>query len=396
MADIKSTDEFDDELLSAYVDEELDEEQRAQVEQRLREDPLAKQLVAELQSLSQTLRSLPREQVGKELRTAVLKQVESQQVSVASQEESRGSSRRWVWAAMAVAATLFLMISQPQENEEEKKLAQAEPQAGREVRSAPEMRAPLEAVVAEEMVADATFADESTVAAVMAEAEAADFEEKQDDEFGAETAETEELCLVYLTSPKPVAGRRRFDELLASNGIDLEKETVGAAEKGPSSSAVASNRHVPLSGESSNNLIETEGVLVEASRSQVEGLLEDCYADVQNLNSLSFRDQADSRLPVSRWRGFERKGELKKLGPTKANQAKLKKAYPSRGKATRVGTDWYQSQAQTHVAARGAGGLRQKVKEKPEVSRRRKVTKSDSADQVRVLFLFLPSEAVKE
>ena len=56
-----ANDEFDDELLSAYVDDELTAEERATVEERLRCDPEAARLVEELRVLSKSLQAMPRE-----------------------------------------------------------------------------------------------------------------------------------------------------------------------------------------------------------------------------------------------------------------------------------------------------------------------------------------------
>jgi anti-sigma factor RsiW len=110
MADMESSESFDDELLSAYVDGELDEDQRAQVEERLRDDPRGKQLVDELRDLSATLQALPREQVGSDLRAGVMQQIEAKVISPSSREDRGSGMRRWAWAAMAIAATLLLSV----------------------------------------------------------------------------------------------------------------------------------------------------------------------------------------------------------------------------------------------------------------------------------------------
>ncbi|MGI9455468.1 MAG: anti-sigma factor family protein, partial [Aeoliella sp.] len=349
MADTESTEAYDDELLSAYVDGELDEEQRARVEQRLRDDQSAKQLVAELQELSKTLRALPREQVGKELRELVLQRTEEKLVTASSQEAGSYSSRRWTWAAMAVAAALFLMVYQPVEDQEEE-LAVAKPQVGRIEHSAPELRAPAAAMVAEESLneieLDALAADEPV-------------------ELAEEAAE--QLFAVHLTVADVESGQQRFDELLVTNGIIVENEPPGE---------VASEEE----GKKEQNA-EAEVVLVEASRSQIEGLLQACNADVRNWDSLSFADQSDSSLPVPGWRGFEREGRAaaksslsgsggesvvsgralkardqddvkSSLSDSEGKGVEFQQQYSLRGRAKRLGADWSQLQLQ----AKASGG----------------------------------------
>ena len=74
MSDANSYKSLDDELLSAHVDGELTEAERTAVEQRLRDDPQARELVAELRRVSETLRSLPKHELGADLREAVLQE----------------------------------------------------------------------------------------------------------------------------------------------------------------------------------------------------------------------------------------------------------------------------------------------------------------------------------
>lgn len=100
----------DDELLSAYLDGELDEAERAEVETRLQQDPQARELLSQLQTVSESVGSLPKHQLGAELREAVLSQYV---VERREQLPEEGSYRRWIYAAGAIAAALLLMIYQP-------------------------------------------------------------------------------------------------------------------------------------------------------------------------------------------------------------------------------------------------------------------------------------------
>jgi len=130
-------DEFDDELLSAYVDGELTAAERALVEERLRSDPAAAALVDELRSLSSTIKSLPRETLGRDLRAGVLAEVEQARADLERHgpatlplepiDRWKGIRRGLVWSALAIAATVLIAVFQPAEVEQEGRvLARAE------------------------------------------------------------------------------------------------------------------------------------------------------------------------------------------------------------------------------------------------------------------------------
>jgi hypothetical protein len=118
-------DEFDDELLSAYVDGELTAAERARVEERLRSDPLAATLVEELRSLSSEIQRLPREPLGLDLRASVLAEIDQARTDLAAHgpatlpeppiDRWAGVRRGLVWSALAIAATIVIAIFQPPE-----------------------------------------------------------------------------------------------------------------------------------------------------------------------------------------------------------------------------------------------------------------------------------------
>jgi hypothetical protein len=144
MPDFDSTREFHDELLSAYLDGELSPAERARVEERLAVDPVARQMLDELRSLSQAMQGLPRQRVGENLSEAILARAEQSMrsdsaaaavglapIAAASKGDERavaapiprsrsadsmprfsiGRTRRgWVWAGLAVAAALLIMF----------------------------------------------------------------------------------------------------------------------------------------------------------------------------------------------------------------------------------------------------------------------------------------------
>jgi anti-sigma factor RsiW len=116
--------ELDDELLSAYLDNELTVEERAAVEARLANDPDAQHLLHQLRSVSQSVQMLPLEGVGRDLSGEILRRVEAKKLdrggtagggSSTIGEVTRrlpifGSRRSWIWATLAVAAGLMIMV----------------------------------------------------------------------------------------------------------------------------------------------------------------------------------------------------------------------------------------------------------------------------------------------
>jgi anti-sigma factor RsiW len=116
---------FDDELLSAYLDDELTPDERARVQRRLETDPAARQLLDQLRAVSQAVRDLPREAIGEDLRHSILQRASTYAAQPASEkldwpvpQLSIGRTMRgWVWAGLAVAAALLIMFLQPHEKE---------------------------------------------------------------------------------------------------------------------------------------------------------------------------------------------------------------------------------------------------------------------------------------
>jgi len=131
-----SNHDFDDELLSAYVDDELTVDERALVEERLRSDPHAAQFVQELRSLSKAIKSLPRETLGRDLRAEV--RAEAERAKAETDEEDgvlpltppydrwAGYKRGLAWSVLAIAATLMLMVVRPDEANEEAEVAKVD------------------------------------------------------------------------------------------------------------------------------------------------------------------------------------------------------------------------------------------------------------------------------
>jgi hypothetical protein len=125
MGNDQNNDDFDDELFSAYVDDELTADERALVEARLRSDSNAAQMVEELRSLSSAIKSLPRETLGRDLRAEVQADIDRAKAAAADDKHLlpptapydrwAGYRRGLVWSAIAIAATLMLVMMTPEQ-----------------------------------------------------------------------------------------------------------------------------------------------------------------------------------------------------------------------------------------------------------------------------------------
>jgi anti-sigma factor RsiW len=136
---------IDDELLSAYLDDELAPEERARVEERLAADAGARSLLEQLRTVSRAVKQLPPAPLGADLRENVLRRAErAMLVSAppASGERARAhgnpprrgelksdslprftigrSVRGWVWAGLATAAALAIAAFESTSNRDDK------------------------------------------------------------------------------------------------------------------------------------------------------------------------------------------------------------------------------------------------------------------------------------
>jgi hypothetical protein len=116
--------QIDDELLSAYLDDELAPAERARVDERLAADPAARQLLDELRGVSRAMKELPGATLGTDLRESVLRRAEramlvpGELASTSAREKFTPSfpigrsKRAWFWAVSALAAGILLMVFQ--------------------------------------------------------------------------------------------------------------------------------------------------------------------------------------------------------------------------------------------------------------------------------------------
>src|SRR5262245_16589904 len=128
--------ELDDELLSAYIDDELAPADRAAVDARLAADSAARQLLHELRLVAQSIHALPTAVVARDLSETIIRralEIKPQASAVrgspdpALPADRRSPSisdalakipafrtrRSWIWASLALAAGLLIIVLQP-------------------------------------------------------------------------------------------------------------------------------------------------------------------------------------------------------------------------------------------------------------------------------------------
>jgi hypothetical protein len=139
-----------EELISAYLDDELSADQRAQVESWLAESAECRQLYEELRAVRARLQSLPRLRLEQDLGPAVLRRAErsvlsgAQPPAAAADDEdasagkpaladavrqwwARGGKRRILWPVVALAAALLIAMFDTQREPPEREVAQNAP-----------------------------------------------------------------------------------------------------------------------------------------------------------------------------------------------------------------------------------------------------------------------------
>lgn len=108
--------DFDETLLSAYLDGELPPGERARVEGWLAEQPESRQLLEELRCVKASLQRLPRDRLAHDFPEQVLRQAEREILtSSGDAQPARGLTwhrlrRPVLWASLALAAGLLLMV----------------------------------------------------------------------------------------------------------------------------------------------------------------------------------------------------------------------------------------------------------------------------------------------
>ena len=321
MTDIDA-EKFDDELLSAYLDDELTPEERLRVEQRLSTTPAARQLLEELRAVSRTMQALPPATLDADLRESVLRRAERAMLVTGERAAARGenqssrrvfpigrSKRAWFWAGAALAAGVMLMVFErmPDQNRNlpgqvaergpaaQDKKEQNEPRAPLTVRaleappgeaahvdelSPPATSAPTLSSRADRSVAMRDRVLESPAAQATAPSAAVGGALAMRDKPAPDAASPEDLLVVHVNMKPEAMQNKAFDKVLFDNQIPVEEQAEEEIDR--------SNTSKPA--ESQN----VDVVLVEASPSQVFSCLSDLKKDEANYLGIAVDDRLAS------------------------------------------------------------------------------------------------------
>lgn len=349
------------ELLSAYLDGELDAAEQANVERLLAADPAARQLLDDLRALSVTLQALPQEKIGEDLSGVVLRTAarrvllegapgETEDAPPESVPSGRSvfhrffNARGLAWAGIAVAFAVVITIFEqhqdgPAADKDARQVALATPkpeksaeeheglpptiQAARDsvVESAKPPAAPVEEIAgtAEEPSAK-SFATKSAKRAALPKAPPAPSDAIRANNAMSgrpaaadkkAPADKEVLVVRCDVTPEAVA-RKTFDKLLAANGIarrrqleleDLDNDTKtnvdGAVQEGGDKEKWRKDAEIAPPPESGKvNLI-----YVEATPEQIEATLAALAARPKDFSNISVnppRGASSSQLALGR------------------------------------------------------------------------------------------------
>lgn len=353
--------QFDDELLSAYLDDELAPDERAQVEARLGTDPAARRMLDQLRAVSQAVRSLPQESVGADLRDVILRRAQDAKPDAKSQpfEAERAmprwtvgrSARGWVWAGLAVAAALLIMVYQPGVDDQAglprqvaHRAAESEESRGSPAAGGASMVAARSAGEGRELTATPP-AEPTTLGVPLAASGDSSSPESELERRFAASESTERVDAgnvggadalaargVTTAQPSPAAGEgqllvvhvhvkpaafraKSFDGLLARNGIVLEEPPADDRRAAQPAGTVTAQEEAPRSGErlSEPPTANQDVLLVDAPAAQVELCLADLDADTENYLAVNVDDQlatekgeAAKSIPAEKWQQYNR------------------------------------------------------------------------------------------
>ncbi|MCI0335290.1 MAG: zf-HC2 domain-containing protein [Planctomycetes bacterium] len=456
--------EIDDELLSAYLDDELSAEERALVESHLATDPHSQQTLEQLRNVSQSVRDLPQESVGRDLRDSVLRRAQVAKLNtdptasravlgpdsqaptagvaypgpdarVAANDASLptisiGRTRRgWVWASLAVAAAVLIMVFQPgrehdaklpiiaQSKDEsaaiDRQLAEHDSNLGAvnkpspaaaagkpsgAVASIPATPEPMPQGIADNRGAitpstttDAFGVNGRPESNELAGGQAAAMpEEKYIAPNGALTAPAaaapqalddsgnmdDGLVVVHVYAKRAALENKAFDQLLSKNGIALEQTAAAGDVSGDAAAEAESSSREPArvtSGrfaqegvdEATKDDADVEMVLVDAPSSTIFSCMNDLNNDYANYVGVSVDDSST------------RDEELAESPPTTelaADLGKFSRGIVPQQPADEVARDRYSYEAADDVRrfsgrlgfGGGVGGLSQLQKEASE------------------------------
>lgn len=346
------------ELLSAYLDGELDAAERADVERLLAADPAARQLLDDLRALSVTLQALPQEKIGEDLSGAVLRTAARRVLLEGAPGETEDSTpesvplgrsvfhrffnaRGLAWAGIVVAFAVVITVFEqhqddPAADKDARQVALATPKPEKPVEEheglPPTIQAARDSVVesakpaekiadtAEESSGDrfvtklakraapAPKAPPAPSAALRANNAMSGWPAAADKKARA----GKEVLVVHCDVTPEAVARKTFDKLLAANGItrrrqlnlrDLDDDNKanddGAVQKGVDKEKRWKDAEIAPPPESG----EVNLIYVEATPEQIEATLAALVAQPKAFSNVSVnppRGATLSRLALGR------------------------------------------------------------------------------------------------
>ncbi len=390
------------ELLSAYLDGELDVAERADVERLLAADPAARQLLDDLRALSVTLQALPQEKIGEDLSGAVLRTAarrvllegapgETEDSTPESVPLGRSVFRRFfnarglAWAGIAIAFAVVITVFEqhqdgPAADKDARQVALATPKPEKPAEEheglPPTIQAARDSVV-----------ESAKPAAAPAEKIAGTVEESSGDRLATESAKraapapkaspapsaalrannamsgrpaaadkkvpaAQEVLVVHCDVTPEAVARKTFEKLLAANGIaqrgqlklrDLDDDNKtsgdGAVQEGEDMEKLWKDAEIAPPPESG----EVHLIYVEATPEQIEATLAALAARPKVFSNVSVNPLQGA--PLSRLALGRRLEAQPKADAAAAGGFREKSTARATGKA-----------AKSEAAPRGGGG----------------------------------------
>ena len=344
--------DLDDELLSAYLDGELTVEERAAVEARLASDPDAQQMLHQLRSVSQAVQALPLEPVGRDLREQILRRAESLKPAADMRDALPKvtlfrSRRSWIWASLAVAAGLMIMVLQSGDDEGKNLPAIAKHDGStalsrplqesfrREANELAPAAADPASIARTELAAAAVppasiattpsvmlLREGSLAASAPPSSAPADAPLSENDDSRLAISELSEsapvseeqqasLVVVHVVAKPEALRNKTFDKLLASNGITIEtgQQRSGGAVLNDSARQLAADKETEQLPETSVEKPagdQVEMVLIDAPKPAVLSCLAGLKQDAENYVGVAVDepaetvDRADADAPLKK------------------------------------------------------------------------------------------------
>jgi hypothetical protein len=313
-----------EELLSAYLDDEVTAEERAQVERLLAEREDYRQLLHEMQGVRQTLSVLPPLKLTAEQARQILlaadREIENHLAAEIAPVSLGEPSERWmrpfrgwrIWVWPAVAATAASVIALLDSGKAPQQVA-LDPATGQAVQAVPLDARELEAraergVVSADRVAGDAPPDRPAAPQEMLKRAPEEMTVVADTEPTPHSAEN--VLIVTCVQSPDAAARRDFDQLLLSNSITVETtpnpvepaagESVVADIAADEASAEAKDQVTPAQPEAA-----AEVVYVEATPDQLQAALSQLAANQKSFLCVEVIPAANEKTQAA-WTQFNR------------------------------------------------------------------------------------------